>query len=70
MKLFRVYNGYMGFSSISVVVLAETEERAIELAREDFKKNKGIHGKGYYKDLTVEELSEDTSKEGLMWLDD
>lgn len=69
MKLFRVYNGFMGFSAISIAVLAETEERAITLAKEEFKKNKGRHGKSYYEDLNAEELFEDTSKEDLIWIE-
>lgn len=39
MKLYEVYNGYEGYTSIRVMVIAENEERAFFLASEKFKEN-------------------------------
>lgn len=32
MKLFEVFNGYMGYQAVHVEVIAENEQRAYELA--------------------------------------
>lgn len=66
MKLYRMYNGYMGNSSVCVLVIAETPLRAAELAKEAFKKygeEFGHHESYWEAQLDYEVLSEDTSKE-------
>lgn len=37
MKLYQVYNGFTGYSDVHVLVVAENEDRANELASEEFK---------------------------------
>ncbi len=73
MKLWIVYNGFLGFGSCKVYVIAETEKRAIEMARDVYKKevekmrlNQKLYDyykKRYYTNLKAELLCDDTTKE-------
>jgi hypothetical protein len=73
MKLFRVYNGYTGFSQVYVLVIAESEERALEIATETFKKEaedkeylemwgKFQYTERYYTNLEIELLCDATQE--------
>jgi len=39
MNLYNIYNGYQGDGPVHVIVIAESEQQAKELASEAFKKN-------------------------------
>jgi hypothetical protein len=58
MNLYVVYNGYQGYTAVYIEVIACTEERANELASEQFKKDgtSGFipHAESYWTDLEVE----------------
>ena len=62
MKLYEVTNGYIGSSYVRVLVIAKDEERAVELAREQYKKEFD-KSSFYYKRLEANCLCEDISKE-------
>jgi hypothetical protein len=62
MNLYRVINGYMGESYVRVLVVAQNEERALELAREKFKSESEHYGEAYYSNLQAELLG-NTEKE-------
>lgn len=65
MKLYRVYNGYMGFGPVHVLVIANTKKLARELASEAFKKVGGErYGEPYYRPskLEIELITDDLSK--------
>lgn len=58
MKLYVILNGYQGDGAVKVYVVAQNEERAIELARAKFKEATERPGspydQSYYVDLEVE----------------
>lgn len=56
MNLYRVTNGYMGESYVRVLIVAKTESRARELAREKFKSESERYGEAYYSNLKAELL--------------
>ena len=59
MNLYKVYNGYTGFSAVHVIVLADNNNRAVELASEAFKKEgEGKYKKSYWSNLEAELLAE------------
>ena len=65
MKLYRVYNGYMGFGPVHVLVIADSNNQARGLASEAFKKVGGErYGESYYRPskLEVELITDDLSK--------
>lgn len=64
MKLYQVFNGYMGMGPIFVIVIAMNEEEAKDLATHKFKKHyeHGLEPERYWANLEVVTLSEDTSK--------
>ena len=53
MKLFRATNGYIGFSDVHCYVVAESEERARELATDKFKEVE-LYKENYWNDLEIE----------------
>ncbi len=68
MKLWVVHNGFGGFGSCKVYVIAETGERAIEMAKDVYEKTHDnlIHvynGERYSIYLEAELLCDDTTKE-------
>ena len=63
MKLFEVENGYIGFGVVKCFVIAENEDRAIEIARHKYKAQSKCYGEHYYLNLTATCLCDDTSKE-------
>ena len=66
MKLYEVTNGYIGSSYMRVLVIAKDEERAVELAREKYKKEVdkfSFYNESYYKNLEANCLCENISKE-------
>lgn len=72
MKLYEVCNGYRGYDYTHVLVTAENEERAKELAKTQFQKGAvnpyGIKPKlaykpNYWTDLETEVIFEDCSEE-------
>ena len=70
MKLYEVTNGYNGLSQLTCTIIADNKERAIELAREEYKRNAidsysyvPRYPKEYWENLTAHEICEDTSKE-------
>ncbi|MHB9110624.1 MAG: hypothetical protein ACYDCO_26530 [Armatimonadota bacterium] len=62
MKLYRIYNGYTGDSAVHVLVVAESKERALELAAERFKQESesrlNPYPSRYWQNLTAEFLCE------------
>lgn len=48
MKLFEVNNGYVGFGVVKCFVIAENEDRAIEIARHKYKAQSKCYGEHYY----------------------
>lgn len=64
MRLYSVLNGYIGESAVSVLVIAESEEGAISLACEKYKKegHKDINYSSP-KGMTALLLCPDTSKQ-------
>lgn len=64
MQLFKVYNGFVGFSDTRCYVVAETEGRALELAREKFEAENPDY-EGYYTDLSAEVIFTDCSVENV-----
>lgn len=76
MKLYEVINGYTGNSYVRCLVIAETEERAIELAREEYKNDSKKCRKhikddsNYWENLKTVELCDDTSKEYIGGVED
>lgn len=56
MNLYRVFNGYIGFVSVNVLIVAANEERALELAREKFKEQSSSYGENYYSNLEAKLL--------------
>jgi len=76
MKLFEVRNGYIGESVTKCFVIAETEERALELASISFREEskfeygnylydgeKHLYHQAYWTNLKAECLVDDTTKE-------
>lgn len=63
MKLYEVTNGYLGFSYVRCYVIAESEERAVEIAREKYKAASIGYKDAYYNNLTAEVMCENTSEE-------
>ena len=59
MNLYKVYNGYTGFSAVHVIVVADSESRAKELASSAFKKDgERAYKQSYWTNLEVELLLE------------
>lgn len=48
MTLWGVTNGWMGNGEVTCLVEAETEEEALELAKQEFKNHEGGKGENYY----------------------
>lgn len=75
MKLYEVFNGYMGNSPVSVLVTAKNEERAKELAKIAFQKEvvnpsfktkvHRTHGPSYWNDLEAVIVFKDCSEENF-----
>jgi len=78
MKLWRVENGYTGNGSVRVLVIAATEERALALARESFKREADKRANNptasypddYWQELQAWALSHDTAVEWASEADD
>lgn len=72
MKLYIVENGYTGNGSVECSVIAENEERAIELAREEYKKHAKelYYISDYYNNLYATCLCENTSEEYVSGISD
>jgi hypothetical protein len=73
MKLFEVINKYVGESYVRLYVIAENEERALEIARAKYKwyaeggyRDYITYDEDYWKELKIRVICEDTSKE---WVD-
>ena len=62
MKLFEVTNGYYGYSYVKMTIIAETEERALEIAKEEYKKDSPKQD-GYSTNLQALVLCDDLTKE-------
>jgi len=77
MKLYEVRNGYAGESYVRCYVVAQTEERAIDLARVKYQEEANIIGslgapifdETFYNNLEAEEVL-DVSVEGATDLSD
>lgn len=52
MNLYRVFNGYTGFTDVSLMATAESEERAIQIAKPVFKN--ADNREGYSTNLKAE----------------
>jgi hypothetical protein len=75
MKLFEITNGYVRYSDIRIHVVAETEERAVELARIAFKKEisnepDGLKRMRFWSDLTIVWQAADLSQEFVSGISD
>lgn len=53
MKLWKVTNGYWGNGPVSVLAIAESEARAIELARHAYRAERTTFGAEYYSNLSA-----------------
>jgi len=64
MGLYEISNGWMGESYVRVIVIAENEERALEMAKEAFMREALKRGKdeSYYSRFTIEWSIEDLTK--------
>jgi len=49
-KLYAVYNGYQGYEPVHVMVVADSEERAVQLASAELKKEATVNGKPIYEE--------------------
>lgn len=68
LNVYAVYNGYLADTMVCKIVIADTEEKAEEIAREGYKKEKEeskLYTDDYYKNLKVELLGE--VKEGIIF---
>ena len=65
MKLYIVTNGFQGFGIVKAITIAENEEKALELAKVQFKTEaeSTTHGERYYSNLQAELICKDTSIE-------
>ena len=76
MKLYEVINKYVGETLNKCFIIAESEERALELARESFRNNskwkygsytidgeRHMYPEDYWQELTAICRAEDTNKE-------
>ena len=63
MKLYQVYNGFMGFGPIFVIVIAKNKKDAERLARDKFKEGGPSAGKLYWNNLKVELLTDRVNSE-------
>jgi hypothetical protein len=61
MNLYRVYNGYTGFSAVHTLVTAECEQGAVDLARPVFKREQA-NNPGYSEKLDAELVFTDVTK--------
>lgn len=61
MKLYRVDNGFVGCSDVHIIIVAENERQALDLAREKFKKEKP-YNENYWSNLEAELLCDDLTK--------
>ena len=68
MRLYMVYNGYVGAGALKCIVIADSRQRAIELAREQYKIK--CAREPFYSDLIAECLCWDASKEFASDVDD
>nr|WP_158327645.1 hypothetical protein [Brevibacillus laterosporus] len=62
MKLWEVTNGFMGYSYCHVIAIADTEERAKELASEKFKERASSENERFWTNLEVECLGDATTE--------
>ncbi len=64
MNIYCVYNGYTGFTDVSVTVLAHNEEQALQLAKDEFKAYalNTNHTESYWNNLKAEFLGEFVNK--------
>lgn len=56
MGLWVITNNYVGESYVRVYAWAHNEDEAIELARQQYRNNPGVHGERYSKYLSAELL--------------
>lgn len=58
MNVYKIYNGYTGFSAIHVIVVAPNIETALILAKDAFFNHEQarVHGENYWKNLQAEVL--------------
>lgn len=67
MKLWAVYNGWIGWSDVHVLVIAPDEERAKALAsevlRRDAQNRRNPYPESYWTNLEAELLCEDVTQE-------
>ena len=67
MKLYFVYNGWMGGTAVHVAVVAKDEETALRLAKEIYKREAEksiLYGENYYAKLSAELVGE-VGEEGI-----
>jgi hypothetical protein len=70
MKLYEATNGFMRFSYVRAYVIAENEERALQIAKDKFKENNRNHGSRYWENVEVKAICEDTTKEFISDIED
>jgi len=64
MKLFRFYNGFIGETAVSVLIVAVDEDRAAQLARVTFATSPMAHGRAEFSlRLECEMLRDDLTSE-------
>ncbi|WP_374187447.1 hypothetical protein ACEPPU_24165 [Priestia aryabhattai] len=67
MNSYNIYNGYNAFDGpLFIVVIAKSEKKAIELAREEYKEEakQWKYTEDFYTNLTAELVEEDVLKHG------
>ena len=66
MKIYSITNGYIGDEILKVLVCADSEERALELAKERFKEEMGRnlnYNEDFYNNLTVLDVFDNLNEE-------
>ena len=64
MKLFEIANGYTGESHVHVLCIAESKDKALEMAQDRFREEAIKEDKypaDYYKNLSAKQLCADVS---------
>ena len=61
MKLYRVTNGFIGDSTVHLLVIAKNSDMALQIAKEKYKVESELYGERYYQNLESECLTDNTS---------
>lgn len=71
MKLFKVFNGYVGQGPVNILVCCENKKQALELAGDAFRDRSEIaHSKDFWLNLEAELLCDDLDKSWVGEIED